>query len=555
MKVIIVGGVAGGASCAARLRRLDEKAEIVVLERSGHVSFANCGLPYHLSDEIPQRASLLLHTPASLKRRYGLDVRTGHEVLSIDPRAHRIEGCNAQGEHFEMAYDKLVLATGAAPIRPPLPGIERAQTLRNIEDLDQLKYLQAQHPNGAFVVVGAGFIGLEAAENLHRAGHAVTVVEKAPQVLPPLDAEMAAWVENEVRRQGVGLHLNSELVGLEAEHAVLADGTRLPAQAVLLAIGVRPENQLARQAGLELGATGGILVNDRLQTSAPDIYAVGDAVEKIHGVGRDQGLVPLAWSANRQGRLLADHLAGLPIHWGSVVGTAIVKVFGLTAAVVGRNERQLQALGQPFQAAWIHPGSHAGYYPGATPLHMKLLFDPESRKMLGAQVVGEQGVDKQIDVLAMALQRGVTAAKLAELELAYAPPYGSAKSPVNLLGYVAENMLTGRVKTCRWDALAGLSDTHTLIDVRTPAEYAQGHLPGAQNWPLDSLRDHLAALPQGPLLVYCQVGLRGYLAARLLMQHGREVCNLNGGLSTWSVWPEHQAALQETRRVLALAHP
>lgn len=534
MKVIIIGGVAGGASCAARLRRLDEQAEIIIFERSGHVSFANCGLPYHLSEVIEERQQLLLQTPTSLWNRFHLKVKVRHEVLAINRETKTVTVMDLETQAiFEESYDKLVLAPGASPVLPPLPGIEKAVTLRNIEDMDRIRARLKEHPGAQVVIAGAGFIGLEVAENLREVGCKVQVVELSQQVLPPLDPEMAALVAQEVRQHGVDLNLGVSLAAIHDDSAELSDGRKLPADFVLMAVGVRPETSLARMAALTIGVRGGIHVNAQLQTSDPDVYAVGDAVEKIEPLTGEASLVPLAWASNRQGRLVADHLCGQDILWQPTLGTAIVKVFDLTAAVTGSNEKRLRQLGLPYQAIYLHPNSHASYYPGAHTMSLKLLFHPQTGQIYGAQGVGAEGIDKQIDVLATAMHSGMTAPQLAELELAYAPPYGSAKAPVNMLGYVAENVIQGQTRICTWDTLQTVSQERTLVDVRDAKEFQSGHIPGALNIPLNDLRERHGELPAKSLVVYCQVGLRGHVATRLLTQLGFDVINLSGGYQTW----------------------
>ncbi|MDL2345362.1 FAD-dependent oxidoreductase [Deinococcus sp. MIMF12] len=530
LNIVIVGGVAGGMSAATRLRRLDEHARITVLERGEHVSFANCGLPYHLSDAIPDRERLLLHTPESLAARFRLDVRTRHEVTAIDREARRVTVTDQRsGQVHVLPYDKLILSPGAAPILPPLPGVPLAFPLRTLPDLDRLKAAaKTRGPNA--VVIGAGFIGLEVAENLREAGKAVTLVEAAPQVLPPLDPELAVLVQRELERHGVTVISGVGFSAITEQSVTLADGRVLPADLVALAVGVRPEDTLARQAGLDVAGRGGILVNGQLQTSDPDIYAVGDAALVRDALG-NVAFVPLAWGANRQGRLVADHIAGRDVSFGGHPATAIAKVFGLTAASTGLNERQVRALGLTPAVVHTHPGSHAGYYPGAEPIHLKLVFDARTGRIYGAQAVGGQGTDKRIDVLATALHAGLSAEDLADLPLAYAPPYSSAKDPVNMLGYVAQNVMDGLTRTRQWHEVAG---THRLVvDVREPAEYARGSIPGAVNVPLNDLRSRLDELREQPVLVYCQVGQRGHAAARLLTELGVDAVNLDGGFLTW----------------------
>lgn len=530
LRVLIVGGVAGGMSAATRLRRLNEHASITVLERGEHVSFANCGLPYHLSDAIPDRDKLLLHTPETLAERFNLNVRVKHEVVSIDRVGHSVDVKNlVTGELLTLPYDKLILSPGASAIRPPMEGAERGLVLRNIPDMDRLK--AAMHTNGPdAVVIGAGFIGLEVAENLREAGKNVTIVEAAPQVLPPLDSEMAAIVAAELKKHGVKVHLGVAAKAIEEAGVRLPDGTLLPADLVVLAVGVRPDDALARLAGLNTHERGGILVNTSMQTSDPDIYAVGDATLTLDPLSREV-FVPLAWGANRAGRLVADHIMGRPIRFGAHPATAIAKIFKLTAASTGLNERQVQGAGLNYAVIHTHPGSHAGYYPGAQRISLKLVFDPATGRIYGAQAVGKSGTDKRIDVLATAIQAGVSADELADLPLAYAPPYSSAKDPVNMLGYVAQNIMEGDVKTVQWHEVEG--DDRLLVDVRDPDEYARGAIPGAVNIPLNDLRARLSELQGRDVLLYCQVGQRGYTGARLLAGLGVKAVNLDGGYVTW----------------------
>ncbi|NBE54515.1 FAD-dependent oxidoreductase, partial [Streptomyces boluensis] len=537
MKVVIVGGVAGGMSAATRMRRIDERAEIVVLERGAHVSYANCGLPYYLGGAIDDRDALLLQTPEALRARFGLDVRVRTEAVAVDRAARTVRVRDLDsGREYEESYDSLVLSPGARPFVPELPGAERARTLRDVSDVDRIA---ADLDGGArsAVVVGGGFIGVEAAENLRERGLTVTLVELADQVLPPLDPEMATPVAAELRDHGVRVELGTSLAAVGEHDVTLSDGRTLPADLVLLAIGVRPDVQLARDAGLLIGPRGGIAVDERQRTSDPDVYAVGDAAEKPDALTGEPALIPLANLANRHGRLVADAIAGRPVRARESTGTAVVKVFGLTAAATGWNEKRLRAAGRAHQAVHLHPGSHAGYYPGASPIALKVLYDPADLRILGAQAVGADGVDKRIDVIATAMAGGLTAPDLADLELAYAPPYGSAKDPVNMAGLIAENRSTGTGTAVQWhdldEALAGGA---ALIDVRTAAEHSRGTIPGAVNIPVDELRDRIDEIPAGPpLIVHCQVGLRGHTAARLLTQlTGRPVTNLDGGYATWS---------------------
>lgn len=563
MKVVIVGGVAGGMSTAARLRRLDERAEIVVLEKGPHVSYANCGLPYHLGGVIEDRDALLLQTPASLHARFALDVRTGHEVLAVDPAARTVTVRDGGGTYVE-GYDHLVLSPGARPVVPDVPGIERAMTLRDVTDTDRINAAvaatapgprdgadtpdAASSPDAAdganspdapgartAVVIGGGFIGVEVAENLRLRGLDVALVELGRQILPPLDPEMAGPLAAELTAHGVDVRLGTQVTKVLPHDVELSDGTTLPADLVVLAIGVRPDTTLARAAGLTIGARGGIAVDARQRTSDPRVHAVGDAAEKPDHLTGDATLVPLANLANRHGRLVADALTGRPVRSAPAIGTAVAKVFGLTAASTGWNEKRLAAAGRPHRVLHIHPASHAGYYPGARPLALKLLVDPGTQRILGAQAVGAEGADKRIDVLATAIRSGLTAPELADLELAYAPPYGSAKDPVNMLGHVADNLATGTTDTVQWHQLdAALTEGAVLVDVRTPAEHEAGAVPGARNIPVDELRARAHELPTDrPVIVYCQVGVRGHTAARLLTQHGHRVRNLDGGYLTW----------------------
>jgi NADPH-dependent 2,4-dienoyl-CoA reductase/sulfur reductase-like enzyme/rhodanese-related sulfurtransferase len=533
MKVVVVGGVAGGMSFAARARRLAEDAEIVVLERDPYVSYANCGLPYHLGGEISDRDALLLHTPQSLAESLALDVRTGHEVLAIDVRER------ATGRDYREAYDVLVLSTGAAPVIPPIPGagLPAVRVLRTVPDVDVLRDLVGGGARRA-VIVGAGFIGLESVEALRHRGLAVTLVELADQVMPALDPEMARSIELELLRAGVEVRLGTSVTALREAGtgtvaAELSDGSQVLADLVLLAAGVRPETSLAAAAGLALGARGALLVDEHLRTSVPSIYGVGDAIEVTDAVSGSPALVPLAGPASRQGRAAADHLFGRGGRRSPVLGTAIVRVFGTVAATAGPGEKALRAAAIPHHAVHLHPNNHAGYYPGARPLHLKLLFAPDGR-VLGAQATGGDGVDKRIDVIATAIRAGLTVDDLADLELAYSPPFGSAKDPVNLAGMVASNLLAGTLALWRGDDLLHPDPRAVLLDVRSAAEFGSGHLPGALNIPHTELRQRLGEIPRDrPLLVYCASGFRSYLALRLLRQRGwPDVRSLSGGLST-----------------------
>ncbi|TBT96244.1 FAD-dependent oxidoreductase [Propioniciclava tarda] len=539
MKTVIVGGVAGGMSAATRLRRLDESAEIVVFERSGYVSFANCGLPYYIGGVIEERDALLLQTPASLGARFGLDVRVGHEVLSIDRAAKTVRVRElASGTESDEAYDNLILSPGASPFVPDLPGISRALTLRNIEDTDAMSdALAAAEASGgptSAVVLGAGFIGLEVAENLVHRGWDVTVVELADQVLAPLDPEMSALVQARLEANGVRVLLGQSATALGASDLTLTSGETLPATIVVAAIGVRPESQLAKDAGLAVSDRGGIIVDASQRTSDPSVFAVGDAVVKVDAVDDAPTANWLANPANRQGRLVADVIAGRAQAFPPVLNTAIVGVFGLQAAATGWSEKRARAAGRAIRVIHTHPADHAGYYPGAKGMSLKLVVDAATDAILGAQGVGESGVDKRIDVIATAMRGDLTASDLVDLELSYAPQFGSAKDPVNMLGMIAENLRDGLTETIQWHELeAEVARGVQLIDVRTPGEFARGAIPGAINIPVDDLRGRLDEV-DADSIVHCQVGLRGYIAARLLAGHGKRARNLDGGYRTWA---------------------
>lgn len=545
MKLLIVGGVAGGASAAARARRLSEDAEIVLFERGPDVSFANCGLPYYIGGEIAKRKSLLVTTPEMLRSRFKLDVRTRSSVEAIDRTAKKVRVRDLEsGRVYEETYDKLILATGAAPFRPAIPGMDLPGvfTLRNLHDTDQIK----ERVDGGVkqaVLLGGGFICLEVAENLVRLGISTTVVERNGQILAPFDPEMTTPIVQELASRGVTLILGQSAESLEqsADGLVvcLNSGQRLPAQLVILGVGVRPENELAVAAGLEVGLRGGIRVNDQLQTTDPDIYAVGDAVEiKDFGSG-DAIQVPLAGPANRQGRIAADNVFGLSMKYRGTQGTAIVGVFDKTAAMTGASEKVLRRANRPFRKIYVHPMHHAGYYPGAQAMALKLLFDPTTGQILGAQGVGGAGVDKRIDVLAVAIQAGLTVFDLEEMELCYAPQFGSAKDPINMAGFVAGGLLRGDHPQVDVESVlaASAAERPFLLDVRTPDEFSSGHIPGAVNIPVDELRSRLKELPRdGMIATYCQVGQRGYLATRILKQHGFSVANIGGGYKTFRLF-------------------
>ncbi|MDO4761279.1 MAG: FAD-dependent oxidoreductase [Corynebacterium sp.] len=523
---VIIGGVAGGMSTAARLRRRDENMTIIVFEASGNVSFANCGLPYYVGGVIPERSSLLLQTPESLKARFNLDVRVNHRVIAIDTANHTVT-VEHNGETFTQHYDHLVLSPGARPIIPDIPGIERALTLRTVEDVDMIVDTLDNTVKSA-AIIGGGFIGLELAENFRHRGLDVTLIERAPHILAPLDAEMAGIVTKHMRDNGVNILTNANTTSIEDNTLTLESGDVVPADIVIAAIGVTPENTLAREAGIELGARGGIKVDDQLRTSAPDVFALGDAAEKRDAISGADTLIPLAQTANRHGRLVADIITGRDVHRQSTQGTAIVGVFGIAAATVGWNERRARAEGKDVRIVHVHPADHASYYPGATQVHLKLVIDAATDAILGAQAVGENGVDKRIDVIATAMRAGLTASDLADLELAYSPQYGSAKDPVNIAGMVADNRIKSE-QSVQWHEIpAAIAAGTQLIDVRTPSEYAAGTIDGARNIPVDELREHLDEI-SNDAIVFCQVGLRGHVASTLLQGHGITVKNLDGG--------------------------
>jgi CoA-disulfide reductase len=541
-KVVIVGGVAGGATAAARLRRRDETAHILLFERGPYVSFANCGLPYYIGDVITERDQLLVQTVEGLSHRFNLDIRNLSDVIAID-RRHRIVTVRdiQTGNTYEESYDTLLLSPGAQPIVPPIPGLAEAEqvfTLRNIPDTDHIKQFLDQHRPKTAVVVGGGFIGLEMAENLSLHGIEVTVVELLNQVMAPLDYEMAAIVHQHLREHGIKLILQDGVKSFaqQGRQVILQSGTMLETEMVVLAIGVRPDNTLALQAGLEVGKRGGILVDEYLRTSDEYIYAIGDAIEVKDYITGMPTQIPLAGPANRQARLVADTLCGEKRSYKGVLGTAIVKVFDLTVATTGANEKTLRASGRPYRVVHTHPMSHAAYYPGGQSMALKLLFHPETGALYGAQGVGQQGVDKRIDVLATAIKGGLTVFDLPDLELAYAPPYSSAKDPVNMLGYVASNLIEGTLRTIQYDEIdAVVAAGGRLIDVREPEEVAKGTIPGSVNIPLGVIRQRVGDFPKDqPIYITCQVGLRGYLAARIFAAAGFTAINVDGGYKTYS---------------------
>ena len=539
MKVIIIGGVAGGATAAARLRRLDETAEIVVFERSGYVSYANCGLPYYIGGVIEDPAALTLQTPESFFARFRVDMRVRHEVTAIHPNQKTVSGKNLEtGEDFEEPYDKLILSPGAKPAQPRLPGVglEKLFTLRTVEDTFLIKdYIHTRRPRSA-VLAGGGFIGLELAENLRELGMEVTIVQRPRQLMNPFDSDMASFIHSEVRRHGIRLALGRTVEGfVEKDGGVdvlLKDAAPLHADMVVLAIGVTPDTALAKEAGLELGLKGSIVVNDRMETSVPDIYAVGDAVQVKHFVTGENAVISLAGPANKQGRIAADNICGGDSQYFGSQGSSIIKIFDLTAAATGINEMNAIKAGLDVDTVILSPMNHAGYYPGGKLMTIKVVFERQTFRLLGAQMVGYAGVDKRIDVLATAIHAGLTAIQLKELDLAYAPPYSSAKDPVNMAGFMAENLSKGVVKQFHIADISGLpcDGSVTLLDARTAAEYAGGHIEGFRNIPVDELRDRLDEVEQGkPVYVICQSGLRSYIACRILAGYGYETYNFAGG--------------------------
>ena len=534
MRVVIVGGVAGGMSSATRLRRLDAEVEIIVLERSGHVSYANCGLPYYVGGVIDDEADLLLQTPDSLHQRFRLDVRVASEVTAIDPEAKTVWVSDlSTGDSYELPYDKLVLSPGASPVVPAIPGIERALPLRTVENVERMSAAVDARPSHA-VVIGGGFIGLEISENLRHRGIPVTLVEASDQLLAPLDIEMAHLVTEELISHGVEVRLNASVVSIDGSGVRLSGGEILPGEMIIVAIGVRPDVTLARAAHLTIGPRGGIQVDEFNRTSDSCIYSVGDAAEKTDALDGSASLVPLANIANRHGRVVADHIAGRDVRPLATIGTAIVKVFDLAVATTGWNEKRLRQASRPAVSIHSHPGSHADYYPGSEKMALKLIFDPLSGEILGAQGIGRSGVDKRIDVLATAIRGGITASELADLELAYAPPFGSAKDPVNMLGYMAENILSGLCDPVQWSDLEELrSRGYELVDVRTEKEFANGHIPDSRNIPLDELRERSGEIETSHIVVTCQAGQRGHTATLLLGELGFDVKNLDGGYETW----------------------
>ncbi|MBQ3009736.1 MAG: FAD-dependent oxidoreductase [Oscillospiraceae bacterium] len=554
MKVVIVGGVAGGATAAARIRRLDEHAEIVVFERSGYISYANCGLPYYIGDVITDPAELTLQTPKSFFTRFRVDMRVRHEVTAINADRKTVSVTNLEtGECFEESYDKLLLSPGAKPTQPKVSGVglEKVFTLRTVEDTFRIKdYINAHKPKSA-VLAGGGFISLELAENLRELGLDVTIVQRPRQLMNPFDSDMAAFIHSEVRRNGVKLALGHTVEGFEevdgGVKVMLKDAAPLQADLVVLAIGVTPESELAKAAGLELGVKGSILVNDRMETSVPDIYAVGDAVQVKHFVSGEDTVIPLAGPANKQGRIAADNICGGDSRYTGTQGTSVVKVFSMTAASTGLNETNAKKAGFATDKVILSPMSHAGYYPGGKVMTMKVVFEKETYRLLGAQIVGYEGVDKRIDVLATAIRAGLKATELKNLELAYAPPYSSAKDPVNMAGYMISNIADGTLKQWYLEDVDTLphDGSAVLLDTRTPGEFRRGHLDGFTNIPVDSLRERIGEVEQGkPVYVICQSGLRSYISCRILAGYGYDAYNFTGGFRFYDAVKNDKALIE-----------
>lgn len=548
-RILIVGGVAGGATAATSSRRLSEEAEIILFEKGPHVSFANCGLPYFVGGEIVEKSKLLVQTPASLNSRFNLDVRVSTEVIAIDKNKKEIEARDlTSGNIFKEPYDELIISIGAKPLKPPISGIERPGhfTVRNIPDVEQIMDWIQTHSARRAVVVGGGYIGLEMAEQLHVRGLEVALAEALPQVMAPLDFEMAAWLHEELESNGIALHLGNAVDSFdspaEGEQAIasvvqLKNGVRLPADLVILGLGVRPEVKLLQDAGVELGQRGGIRVNEFLQTSDPNIWAVGDAIEVKDAVTGMGSLIPLAGPANRQGRIVAENIFGQRVRYRGTWGTSALRLFSLTAGCTGANAKTLGKAGIPFEAVHLHPRSHAEYYPGSHRLALKIIFSPDTGKLLGAQAVGRDGVDKRIDVLATALQAGMTVHDLTDLELAYAPPLNSAKDPVNLGGMIAEHVVKGEIQVAQWDEMEQLDEKKTvLLDVRDDDERNKGFIPGSIHIPLSQIRDRLHELPKDrEIITYCLSGQRSYFACCILKQHGYQTRNLTGAYRTWEI--------------------
>ena len=555
MKVVIVGGVAGGATAAARIRRLDESAQILVFERSGYVSYANCGLPYYIGGVITDPEELTLQTPESFWERFRVEMKVRHEVTAIHPEQKTVTVQNLEtGAVFEESYDKLLLSPGARPTQPDLPGIglDRLFTLRTVEDTFRIHDFVRQQKPRSVVLAGGGFIGLELAENFREQGMEVTIVQRPRQLMSPFDPEMAAFLHAKMRKKGIRLMLGSSVEGFQEKSGtiqVLLKGEEpVSADMAVLAIGVTPDTPLAREAGLELGIKGSILVNDRMETSVPDIYAVGDAVQVKHFVTGEDALISLAGPANKQGRIAADNICGGDSRFSGSLGSSVIKLFDMTAACTGINERAARKAGIDCDKVYLSPSSHAGYYPGARVMTMKVLFEKGTFRLLGAQIVGYEGVDKRIDVLAAAIHAGMSAADLKELDLAYAPPYSSAKDPVNMAGFMIENISKGYLKQFFWDELDTLpmDGSAVLLDTRTKEEFGSGHIDGFVNIPVDELRERLGELETGkPVYAICQSGLRSYIACRILMQHGFDCRNFSGGYRLYQTVKLEQAAADQ----------
>lgn len=544
MKTVIIGGVAGGASAAARLRRLDETAEIIILERGEYVSFANCGLPYYIGGTITDKNNLTLQTPESFRARFNIDVRVSSEAVKIDPEAKTVTVKNLRsGESYEESYDNMILSPGAEPIRPNIEGIDSdiVFTLRNIPDTLKIKqYIEVADVKSA-VVVGGGYIGVEMAENLKEAGLKVAVVELADHLIAPLDFDMAADVHRYIKSKGIDLYLNNGVKAIDGHTVVLQNGN-IHADMVIMSVGVRPETSLAQACGIKTNQCGSIIVDRSMKTNIPDIYAVGDAVEIEDFITKSPAFIPLAGPANKQGRIAADHIAGISSEYTGTQGSAVLKLFDMTVATTGLNEKSSQTAGINYDKTYIYSGSHASYYPGASNMSVKALWDKKSLKLIGAQIVGFDGVDKRMDVLATAIRFGAKITDLAKLELCYAPPFGSAKDPVNMLGFVAENIVTGKIKQFFWHDIENLprNGSVTLLDVRTVTEVSRGKIDGFINIPLDSLRECIGEIPKGkPVYVHCHSGLRSYIACRILAGNGYDCFNLAGG------WRLYESVINE----------
>ena len=554
-KILIVGGVAGGASAAARLRRLDETAEIIMFERGNYISFANCGLPYYIGGEIKNRDDLLLQTPESFEKRFNVEVRIRNEVTGIDTEKKQINVKNlSTGTTYTESYDKLILSPGAEPVKPPIPGVDsdRIFTLRNVPDTDLINDFIDKHEPKRAVIVGAGYIGLEMAENLRRRGMLVAIVEMVDQVLPVMDKEMAGFIQPELHKHNIALWLDDAVANFRPSNSKLIvglkSGMELSCEIVILAIGVKPEVKLARQAKLEIGTTGGIKVNEELQTSDPDIYAIGDAIEVRDFVLDNHTLIPLAGPANKQGRMVADNICGGNRQYNGTQGTSILKVFDLTVAITGASEKALARTNMEYEKLYIHPANHVGYYPGAKQMHIKLLFTKPEGKILGAQIVGSRGVDRRIDLFAVAIRAGLTVFDLQELELAYAPPYGNGKDAINMAGFAASNILEGTMEVVHWNQL---DKADYILDVRSAGEFNRGNVPSSVNIPVDELRNRLNELPQDTTInVYCTVGIRSYIASRILIQNGVIARNISGGYITYRSYQNKEVLDHPTARQL-----